>query len=568
MRKPVKYLGLALGAVVALLAAVVLVFALSFDPNRYKDDIERMARERTGRTLKLQGELKLAFFPSLGASVGRVTLSERGSNREFVTLQSAHASVKLMPLLYGQVIVDAARVSGLEAQIVRNKDGTYNFSDLLEGKGEKPAAKPARERKDESAPVVFDIAAVDIDRAAAAYRDTNTGQEISLSDLKLHSGRIAENAQGKIEFATTAKLNQPPLEVKIALQGSYGLKPDSVAIDFTAKLDQSNIKGKLGMTRTAQPSYHFDLDIDRLDLERYLASSEKKPQAAKQEAAQREELAKDAAVDLSGLKGMNAQGQLQVGALQVQGLKLSKLKAQLKAAGGRVEISPHSASLYEGELSGALSLDGNANRIALKETFSNVSVGPLLRDVAHQDRLEGKGNVALDVTAAGATLNTMKRSLAGAAKVHLRDGAIKGIDIAELLRKARAAVGKQSGQAADGKESTGFSELAASFAIRNGVAHNDDLDIKSPLLRLGGSGDIDIGRSTISYVVKASVVATAKGQGGSERDQLAGLTVPVKLGGPLDAMTYEVDYRAAAGDLAKSKVGDKVKERLKGLLRR
>src|SRR5205807_4598441 len=133
MRKPVKYLGLALGAVVALLAAVVLVFALSFDPNRYKDDIERMARERTGRTLKLQGELKLAFFPSLGASVSRVTLSERGSNREFVTLQSAHASVKLMPLLYGQVIVDAARVSGLEAQIVRNKDGTYNFSDLLEG---------------------------------------------------------------------------------------------------------------------------------------------------------------------------------------------------------------------------------------------------------------------------------------------------------------------------------------------------------------------------------------------------------------------------------------------------
>jgi AsmA protein len=389
-----------------------------------------------------------------------------------------------------------------------------------------------------------------------------------LSDLKLHTGRIAENAQGKIEFATTAKRNQPPLEVKIALHGSYGLKPDSVALDFTAKLDESNIKGKLGMTRTAQPSYHFDLDIDRLNLDRYLASSEKKPEAAKQQAAQREELAKDAAVDLSGLKGRNAQGQLQIGALQVQGLKLSKLKAQLKAAGGRVEISPHSASLYEGELSGALSLDGNANRIALKETFSNVSVGPLLRDVAHQDRLEGKGNVAFDVTAAGATLNTMKRSLAGAAKVHLRDGAIKGIDIAELLRKARAAVGKQSGQAADGKESTGFSELVASFAIKNGVAHNDDLDIKSPLLRIGGSGDIDIGRSTISYVIKASVVATSQGQGGKGLDQVAGLTVPVKLGGPLNAMTYEVDYRAAAGDLAKSKVGDKVKERLKGLLRR
>ncbi len=254
------------------------------------------------------------------------------------------------------------------------------------------------------------------------------------------------------------------------------------------------------------------------------------------------------------MKGLNAKGQLQVVALQVQGLKLSNFKAQLKAAGGRAEINPHSASLYEGELSGALSLDGNANRIALKETLSNVSVGPLLRDVAHQDRLEGKGSVALELAAAGATASAMKRSLAGTAKARLRDGAIKGINIAELLRKARAAAGKQSGQAADSKERTGFSELSASFSIKNGVAHNEDLDVKSPLLRIGGSGDIDIGRSTINYVAKASVVG--------------GLTVPVKLAGPLDAMKYEVDYRAVAGDLAKSKVGDKVRDRLKGLLGR
>src|SRR5712691_8237866 len=384
MKKPVKYIWLALGGVVAFLVAVVLVFALLVDPNRYKDDIERMARERTGRTLRLQGELKLAFFPSLGAGIAAVTLSERGSNREFVALQSAHASVKLMPLLHGQVIVDAVRVTGLKAQIVKNKDGTYNFSDLLEGKAEKPAVKPASEKKDQSTPVIFDIAGMDMERAAVAYRDANTGQEISLSDLKLHTGRIAENSQGRIEFATTAKRNRPPLEAKIALHGTYSLKPDSIGLDFTAKLDESNIRGKLEMARTAQPSYHFDFDIDRLNLDRYLASSEKKPEAAKQEPAQRGEPAKDAAVDLSGLRGLNAQGRLQVGALQVQGLKLLQLKAQLKAAGGRAEISPHSASLYEGELSGALSLDGNTNRIALKETVSNVSLGPLLRDFAHQ----------------------------------------------------------------------------------------------------------------------------------------------------------------------------------------
>src|SRR5207244_13639441 len=130
MKKPIKYLWLALGGVVALVVAGIVVFALTFDPNRYKGDIERMALERTGRTLRLQGELKLVFFPSLGAGVGGVTLSERGSNREFVALQSAHAAVKLMPLLHGQVIVEAVRLSGLKAQIVQNKAGPDNYSDF------------------------------------------------------------------------------------------------------------------------------------------------------------------------------------------------------------------------------------------------------------------------------------------------------------------------------------------------------------------------------------------------------------------------------------------------------
>ena len=236
MKKPVKYLWLALGGLVALAVAVVLVFALTFDPNRYKDNIERMAMERTGRTLRLQGELKLVLFSSLGAGVGGVTLSERGSQREFVSLQSARASVKLLPLLHGQVIVDALRVSGLKAEIVRNKDGTYNFSDLLEGSEAKPAAKPAPEKKGKSAPVKFDIAGITVDRASILYRDMSSGQEISLTDVKLHTGRIAENVQDKIELAAAVKRNQPLLEAKVALNATYSLKPDAIGLDFTASL--------------------------------------------------------------------------------------------------------------------------------------------------------------------------------------------------------------------------------------------------------------------------------------------------------------------------------------------
>jgi AsmA protein len=572
------------GLVVVVVAAVA-IFAMTFDPNRYKGDIQRIVKERTGRTLELKGPLELAFWPSLGAKVSGVVLSEQGTAQPFVSLESAHASVALLALLRGAVIVDRVRLSGLRAQIVKDKDGRFNFQDLIEQAGEKPAAKAEKKAPDSSkGTVAFDIAGVTIERAALSYHDLASGQEIALNDLKLETGRIAENAEGKLEFATTLKRNTPPLDAKLALNGRYALKPESVALDFTGKLDESTIKGKAAMARAKVAAYEFDLNIDKLNLDRYLASSEKK-QEKKDEPAKPAPKDKeaDAPVDLSGLKGLNAKGKVEIGALQVQGLKLAAVKTEIRAADGRAEVGPHSANLYEGSLAGNLMLDGNANRVAVKETLSNIAVGPLLRDFAQQDRLEGKGNVALDVNAAGKTVNAMKSALAGTAKVNLKDGAVKGVDIGAIITKARSALGSQQAQAADGKERTDFSELNATFAIKNGVAHNDDLDVKAPLFRVSGAGDIDVAKSAINYVVKAAVVATTKGQGGKERDDLAGLTVPVKLSGPLDAMKYEVDYRAVAGDLAKSKVGgqakeaieknrgkieDTVRDRLKGLIGR
>ena len=571
-------------ALVLLVVAAAAIFAFTFDPNRYKDDIQRLVKERTGRSLELKGPLELAFYPSLGAKVSGVALSERTAGQQFLSLDSAHASVALLPLVRGEMIVDRVHLSGLKAQVVKNKDGSFNFQDLIEQPGEKPAAKAPPKDEEKGQAVKFDIAGVTIENAAVTYRDLNTGQQIALNDLRLETGRIAENAQGKIDFATSLKRNAPPLDAKLALNGNYSLKPDQVALDFTAKLDDSTIKGNAAMARAKVAAYDFNLNIDRLNLDRYLASSDKKSAAPAKKEAPAKKGEADAPVDLSGLKGLNAKGRVEIGELQVQGLKLAAVKTEIRAADGRAEIGPHSANLYEGSLSGTVMLDGNANRVALKEALSGIAIGALLRDVAQQDRVEGKGNLALDVNAAGKTVNAMKSALNGTAKVNLKDGAIKGVDIGAILEKARSALGSQSSQAAaDTKEKTDFSELSATFLIKNGVARNDDLDVKAPLFRVTGAGEIDIAKSTINYTTKAAVVATTQGQGGKERDQLAGVTIPVRLSGPLDDMKYQVDFGAVASGMAKSKIGgrakeaieqrrdkieDKVRDRLKGLIGR
>jgi AsmA protein len=637
MNKPVKYGLLGLGGLLLLVVVGVAVFAMTFDPNRYKGQVERMVKEKTGRTLELKGDIRLAFWPSLGAQVAGVSFSEKNSSETFLALDSAHASVKLMPLLSGQAIVDGIRVSGLKANVVKEKDGTYNFSDLLQAKTDpgKPSQEPEKPAPAEGQAVAFDIASIHVDRSAVSYLDKASGQRLELSELRLQTGRLAERASGELELGASVTGKNPDLDLKVSASGGYrvdlpdnafavskleaalagmasgrkidariaspelvvakdqakgeltatvksgdiqadlkfaGLQVDlqkqTAGADLTAKLGESNIKAKLGLAKFSPPAYRFDVAIDQLNVDKYFPPA---PESASAPAPSESKKAPDTAksetpIDFSGLKGLDADGQLQIGAFQASGLKLANLKAKVKAANGRLDVTPHSAELYGGSLTGALGVQAQGNRVTLKETLTNVSVGPLLREFAQKDILEGRGNVTLDITAAGASVEQMKKSLAGSAKLALRDGAIKGINLAEKVRQAKAAFsGGDSARgesAADNTQKTDFSELTASFAIKGGVAHNQDLDVKSPLFRIGGAGDVDIGNSRLDYTTKASVVATTKGQGGEDLEKLRGLTVPVRLHGPFADLKYDVDYRGAAQDALKSRAGEKIKERV------
>jgi AsmA protein len=595
MRKPVKYGLLGLAAVLVLALGAVAVFALTFDPNKYKGQAEAAVKEKTGRSLKLAGDIELAFWPSLGAKVAGVSLSEKGSDAEFLSLESAQVSVAVMPLLRGAAVVDGVRVAGLKANVVKDKQGKFNFDDLLGGEAKKPV--PKTDEKGGGAPVAFDIGSVRIERSSVAYRDLASGQEIALTDLDLSTGRVADRADGKLKLSVNAKGRNPDLDAKLTLGGDYridlparthelsgldlrltgsaaqkkldvamtgsvraDLAKETLAADLKTKFDDSNIQAKLGLAKFSPPAYTFEVSIDQLNVDRYMPQDPAKPEpkAAPKPGAQGE-----TPVDLSALKGINATGKLQVGALQVRGLKLADVRAEVKAANGRADIAPHSANLYEGKVAGALSLQADGNRIALKENLTGISIGPLIKDVAQKDMLEGRGNIALDVNAAGPTVEAMKRALAGTARVELKDGAYKGFNLAEALRKAKAVFGsKDEKAAADQTKQTDFSEMSASFTIKNGVAHNEDLEVKAPLFRVGGKGDIDIGKSRLDYTTNATVVSTTKGQGGAELESLSGLTVPVQLSGPFDDVKYKVDYGAIAGDLAKSKAGAQVKEKI------
>lgn len=393
-------------------------------------------------------------------------------------------------------------------------------------------------------------------------------------------GRLTAALEANTD-ARTASLPQLAIDLKVSNPGDPKAPPLALAAKGTVALqygdkgrldaklsgqfDEGRFSATVAMPRLSPAAFTFDAELERLNLDRFRAHG-----AAP---AANASTGPEKPLDLSALRDLEANGQLRIGAVQVMNLKATQVRAGVRASGGRVSLAPLSAELYQGRLTGSASVAATQPaRVGLQQTLEAIAIGPLLKDFTGNDALQGRGDVTLDVSTAGATVGAMMKSLAGTARLTLKDGTVRGINVAQTLRRARTlARGTGSGAApkdrnAEGTaakgEVTDFTELGASFRIAQGVAHNDDLALKSPLLRVGGSGDIDLGASRLDYTVKATVVATLEGQGGAELQALRGQTVPVKLYGPFDAIAWRIDFGAMVKEAAQAKIDEK-KEALK-----
>jgi len=209
MNKILKYTLIGTGSVVGVAVAGAAYVAATFDPNDYKDEIVKAVKDSKQRDLRLDGDITLSFFPNIGANLGKVSLSEFKSAEQFAAIDSARVSLALMPLLSGKAVVDEIAISGLQATLIKRRDGTTNIDDLL---------SKSETKTDPKQQVEFDIAAGSIEKTALTYRDEGTGAQYAIKDLSLHTGRMANGVPSKIDLSATMQANQPKLDIATQLK--------------------------------------------------------------------------------------------------------------------------------------------------------------------------------------------------------------------------------------------------------------------------------------------------------------------------------------------------------------
>lgn len=331
--------------------------------------------------------------------------------------------------------------------------------------------------------------------------------------------------------------------------------------DLVLALNEDRFKGYVKVKDYAQPNVAFSLQAKRLDVDALLGESK---QDVEEMPEKQTPAAEDVQIQLPMelLRNLVLQGKLQIDTLLAQGLTIENVDINMSAKNGLVKLEPLTMDLYEGSFDGAIKINAQGEKPAysFRKKLDSFQIGRFLQDYMGDDRVSGNANLAVDLSTQGEWLSKLKSSLNGDLSILIKDGALKGFNLKQQVESAKAKLTGENPPEVE-LQKTDFSTLSLSGLVKDGVFSTDDLDMKAPLIRVGGKGSADLAKETVDYLVNTKLVATSKGQEGSDADDLTGVAIPVAITGPWTEPKIDVqldEMLKAKLDAEKQKIRDSI----------
>lgn len=394
----------------------------------------------------------------------------------------------------------------------------------------------------------------------------------------------------------------------VSVAGKVSASDTSISLtDAEFHLDKLTAKGRVALDTpgAGRPRLHANLELSELDLNRWLALGAPRPQNSKANGKRRQrhpfpggsegaparsinDLLKrdgkagagdpqpedreiparhgwsEADLDLSLLGLVNANVDLTVDRLAYRDMSIGPARISAQLNDRVLKASFQEMRLYEGVGKGNVNLDATGTAAVLQASFEaeGVSALELLQDAARFDWIAGRGRVSIAIAGRGKSERSIVETLDGTAVFSFHDGALLGFDVPRRIEGLQH--GQFHGLERSASEKTSFSELVATFRIKDGVAENRDLRLQSQLLRISGSGTADLPRRTLDYTMRPKLAP----QSSSRQEGVRAMTVlelPVRITGSWDQPRYTPDLDAALKNSGQAiEAAKEIGKRLKG----
>jgi AsmA protein len=354
------------------------------------------------------------------------------------------------------------------------------------------------------------------------------------------------------------------LEVDIAGDtGQVALTDGKMVLDDTTTTFQMAAKD------FSKPDIAWDVKMDSIDLDRYLPETEPGDEPLPEEGGtgqvagpgQPGDAVEAAEIDYTPLRTLVLDGNVEVGELKAGGGTFRNIVMKVAGAGGKIKIDPFSLDLYEGSLQvlGNVDVTGKKPKSAVDLNLEGVQVEPLLKDFLEKDFITGTTLARISLAMTGDTPDEIKKSLGGKGDLQFNDGAIRNVNLLDMIQNIQAAFG--SGGAAQSNE-TRFSEFQSQFTITNGVVNTSSTTVSSPVLRVEVTGSADLVKESLDFKVNPPYI-NPKNQKESGMS-ISGTQVPVLVSGTFSEPKFRPDVGAAAEKVVTEQLTEKLGEMLGG----
>jgi len=532
--KALRIIGAAVAAIFVVLVLLLIVGVPSgFLTSAIQDRVER----QTGYHLSIAGRAKLSLWPTLNVSLSDLTLQDPkdrdGASR--MTIGNLQADMSLSSVWSGHPHV---------SELVITRPVMYR--QLLRERTQEASSHANKAAASSEAVSIDRVKIVDGAIIASNARDhferridgINANAVID-ADRKLKFTGTARTADSALKFDIKATMPAPPVErrtvpVELTFEAPGLLRaplaakaelrfngPVVMINSLTGVLGDGAFNGWASVDLASKPLVKLDLDFQRLDLgwANTAASASEAPQAWS-----------DAPINLTGLNYVDAQVRLSATQLNIGAAQFAPAGVDATLAGGVMKAAFANLGTYGGQANGEIIVDASSGSpaFAMHTDLVGVRALPLLTSLADFDKIDGKMQAKIAARSQGTSQRAIMSNLSGTAFVIFQDGAIRGLNVAQMIRSLTAST--LNGWQEQQEQATDLSQLSASFKIDRGQAVTTDLNLIGPLVKVTGAGTIDLGTKMIGFRVEPKLVMTTEGQG--RTSDPVGFGIPVMLEGP------------------------------------